>query len=164
MKNGIALAELSSEIAFIWLHLLNDVVSTLYHLVNIVLTILTFTYVTYVGVGNIFISPTDLPLSVFLNVTVSNYDLPVAVQVTRTLLLVSGDVEANPGPDPGIGSQEADSLTLGLALLLSQATSEQVKSVIGTWAPDKPNIVEDLNKFKVPALKETLAALEQGHK
>ena len=47
----------------------------------------------------------------------------------------------------------------GLAVLVSQASSEQVKLIISTWAPDKPSIVEDLNKFKVPMLKEALAWL-----
>ena len=70
------------------------------------------------------------------------------------LLMVAGDVEVNPGP-----GQAADSLTRGLALLISQATSEQVRLVIGTWAPEKTSIVEDLNKFKVPVLKEALAWL-----
>ena len=71
------------------------------------------------------------------------------------LLLVAGDVELNPGPQHPVD----DSLTRGLALLISQASSEQVKLVISAWAPDKPTIVEDLNKFKVPVLKEALAWL-----
>ena len=89
LKSEIALAELSSEIACFWFILLRDVVSTLHHLVNIVLTILTLAHITCLGVGNIFRTPTGLPSSTFLNVTVSSYDFPVAAQVTKTLLLVS---------------------------------------------------------------------------
>jgi hypothetical protein len=83
-------------------------------------------------------------------------DSAVPAQVTKMLLLVAGDVELNPGP---VVEQAADSLTKGLAVLISQAPSEQSRLVISTWAPEKTSIVEDMNKFKVPALKETLAWL-----
>ena len=79
------------------------------------------------------------------------------------LLLVAGDVELNPGP--GSATQETedsnvvDSLTQALAVLVGQAPSSEVKLVLAAWAPDKTSIAEDLNKFKVPALKQALAWL-----
>ena len=82
---------------------------------------------------------------------------PVAAQVTKLLLMMAGDVEVNPGP---LSPPVEDSLTRGLALLISQAGPEQVKLVISTRASDKTSIVEDLNKFKVPALKEALVWLD----
>ena len=85
----------------------------------------------------------------------------VSKQVVRLLLLTAGDVETNPGPSSTVerASLVVDSLTKALADLVGQAPSSEVRSLISTWAPDKPTIAADLNKFKVPALKEALAWL-----
>ena len=42
---------------------------------------------------------------------------------------------------------------------MGQALSSEVRSLISNWAPDKPTITADLNKFKVSAHKEALAWL-----
>ena len=85
----------------------------------------------------------------------------MSAQMLRQILLTAGDIETNPGPTVATEDTEAvvDSLTKALADLIGQAPSSEVRSLISTWAPDKPTISADLNKFQVPALKEALAWL-----
>ena len=68
------------------------------------------------------------------------------------LLLISGDVELNPGPI------SSTSLMEGLAFLGNLAPAGIIKNVILTWSVDK-DVRADLNKFKVDDLKNTLAWL-----
>ena len=70
---------------------------------------------------------------------------------------MSGDIELNPGP--ASNASVVSRLTKALAELVGQAPTGDVKDVIATWAPEKPNIATDMNKFKVSVLKETLAWL-----
>ena len=68
------------------------------------------------------------------------------------LLMLSGDIETNPGPD----SEETDSLVSGLADLVGQAPAG-MRNILCAWAPDKPSneIVAVLNskEFTVSALQ-----------
>ena len=75
--------------------------------------------------------------------------------MTRLLLLLAGDVELNPGPIT------AEELTRGLAILITDAPTA-VKPVLGVWAPDKGDMVNEWNssKFTVPPLREALAWLQ----
>ena len=68
------------------------------------------------------------------------------------LLLISGDVELNPGPI------SSTSLMEGLATLGNMAPTGLIKNVILTWSVDK-DVRADLNKFKVDDLKTSLAWL-----
>ena len=74
----------------------------------------------------------------------------------RQLLIMSGDVESNPGPLP------ADTLVNGLADLVGQAPAG-MRDVLCAWSPDKPSnvILEELNskKFTVAMLHPALAWL-----
>ena len=76
----------------------------------------------------------------------------------RVLLLLSGDVERNPGP----GQESVDLLINGLADLVGQAPGG-LRDVLCVWAPDKPTneIAAELNskKFTVTVLQPALAWL-----
>ena len=76
--------------------------------------------------------------------------------VTMFLLLTSGDIETNPGPVC------ADSLTRGLATLITQASSVTIKTALTCWSSSKnqTEICTALEQpFKVDQLKEILAWL-----
>ena len=73
--------------------------------------------------------------------------------VIGALLLVSGDVEVNPGPVTAL------SLTEGLAKVAAAAPAGPVKNIILTWSPDK-DVKSDMDKqYKVPELRQALAWL-----
>ena len=147
------MSDLAREIACWWLMFSLGLFNVMVSLTKLAITSMTIIHFITMGVENLIINPTtNLSSNVNLNTSCYQCEQPMAAQVTRMLLLVAGDVELNPGPQHPV----EDSLTRGLALLISQTSSEQVKLVISTWAPDKPSIVEDLNKFKVPVLKEAL--------
>ena len=145
------MSDLAREIASWWLMFSLGLMHVLTSLTRLFLTTMTIIHIITIGVENVTINPTNMNE----NSSYYNCEQPMAAQVTRMLLLVAGDVELNPGPQHPVD----DSLARGLAFLISQASSEQVKIVISAWAPGKPTIVEDLNKFKVPVLKEALAWL-----
>ena len=75
-------------------------------------------------------------------------------EMVRQLLLLSGDIEVNPGP------LTQEELTRGPATLITDAP-EGVKPVLSVWAPEKSEMVSEWNssKFTVPILKEALAWL-----
>ena len=68
------------------------------------------------------------------------------------LILVSGNVELNPG------AVSSTSLLEGLASLGNLAPVGMIKNIILTWSVDK-DVRADLNKFKVDDLKSALAWL-----
>ena len=147
---------LQSEIAFLWLASLSILMNVMWN----VLTLLIITMFVWVGLENVLDNPTSLPYILLAHNQSDQYTM-VSPWVSRLLLLTAGDIETNPGPastEEG-ASPVVDSLTKALAALVGQAPSSEVRSLISTWAPDKPTITADLNKFKVPALKEALAWL-----
>ena len=150
------LNELQSDIAFLWLASLSIIMSVMWN----VLTLLIITKFVWVGLDNVLDNPTSLPYTLLAHNQGDQYTI-VSPWVPRLLLLTAGDIETNPGPAPVAdeASPVVDSLTKALAALVGQAPSSEVRSLISTWAPDKPTISADLNKFKVPALKEALAWL-----
>ena len=79
---------------------------------------------------------------------------PLAARLAQILLLACGDIEANPGPDPIL----QDPLVIGIAKLILEAPTENIKSTLGKWSPDK-DVAAELNTILVPVLKETLAWL-----
>ena len=86
---------------------------------------------------------------------------------SQLLLLLSGDVETNPGPPTvEVTTQESyeQSLVEGLDRLCRAAPSEKVRTVIGVWKPTKPgneirNTWQQGRRFLSPDLKGTLAWL-----
>ena len=76
----------------------------------------------------------------------------------RVLLMLSGNVERNPGPD----HEPADPLVSGLADLVGRAPPS-MRDVLCVWAPDKPTnvIATELNskQFTVSVLQPALAWL-----
>ena len=76
----------------------------------------------------------------------------------RELLLLSGDVERNPGP-PSLSSED---LVSGLADLVGQAPAG-MRDILCVWSPDKPSndIAAELNsrQFTVNMLQPALAWL-----
>ena len=158
-----ALEELRSEIVSWWLITLTMLATMMISLAVRVMTTLFLAQLLMVGIELVLTDPIKSGTT-YRAITENNSDQHdiIPSQVTRMLLLVAGDVELNPGP--GSSSQETeetvvDSLTLALAVLVGQAPSSDVKLVLAAWAPDKTSIAEDLNKFKVPALKQALAWL-----
>ena len=80
---------------------------------------------------------------------------------TSMLLLLSNDVETNPGPE-SVGFEK--SLCDGLAKLCQAAPSDTVRSVLSVWSPTKPgNEIRAAwsqgKRFLAPSLKGTLAWL-----
>ena len=78
-------------------------------------------------------------------------------------LLLSGDVETNPGPLTAEVTFE-NRLVEGLAKLCRAAPSDEVRKVLGVWSPGKPgneirNTWQHGKGFLAPALKGTLAWL-----
>ena len=71
----------------------------------------------------------------------------------RRLLMLAGDVESNPGPDP---QTTEDSLITGLADLVGQAPAS-MREVLCVWSPQKPTnvIATELGnrKFTVAVLQ-----------
>ena len=84
----------------------------------------------------------------------SLHEVIIGSVIVELLLLLSGDVEMNPGP---VSHEE---LTSGLTTLITEAPSG-VKPVLGVWAPDKENMEFEWNssKFTVPVLREAVAWL-----
>ena len=89
----------------------------------------------------------------------------VLSNTTLQLLLLSGDVETNPGPESAVNPEgyEQD-LVEGLAKLCRAAPSESVRNVLRVWSPTKPgnevrNAWQQGRRFLAPELKGTLAWL-----
>ena len=93
----------------------------------------------------------------------SSVTSPIVISNTTWLvLLLSGDVESNPGPAGGDGYEQ--SLVEGLAKLCRAAPSDTVRSVLGVWSPSKPgneirSTWQQGRRFLAPDLKGTLAWL-----
>ena len=77
--------------------------------------------------------------------------------VIRLLLILSGDIETNPGP------VNSDDLMEGLASLITAAPAT-VKPLLSVWDTDKSDMVQEWNssKFTVPVLKEAVAWLQNS--
>ena len=89
--------------------------------------------------------------------SLSSYDLNegcYASLVLGLLLIMAVDVELNPGP------AAKEELPRGLATLIAEAPVT-VKPVLGVWATDKSDMLQEWNsnKFTVPVLKEAMAWL-----
>ena len=78
--------------------------------------------------------------------------MPFTIRMEEMLLILCGDVEVNPGPAMD------DNLTRGIAQLILDAPTDNIKDVLGKWAPDN-DVAFELNKLHVPVLKEALAWL-----
>ena len=91
----------------------------------------------------------------------------VISNTTWLVLLLSGDIETNPGPGPTVvevGQGYEQKLVEGLAKLCREAPSETVRNVLGVWNPNKPgneirNTWQQGKRFLSPTLKGTLAWL-----
>ena len=87
----------------------------------------------------------------------------VISNTTWLMLLLSGDVESNPGPgDVAQGYEQC--LVEGLAKLCRAAPTETVRSVLGVWNLSKPgneirSTWQQGRRFLAPDLKGTLAWL-----
>ena len=87
-------------------------------------------------------------------------DYWTAGQIRQLLLLISMDVETNPGPDSSEVSME-DRMVEGLAELMSQAPSPAIRNVLSCWSPSssQSEIMKSFDKYKKAQVVETLAWL-----
>ena len=102
------------------------------------------------------------------SLTVNGYSVtsPVVISnITWLTLLLSGDVETNPGPATvNVDQGYEQSLVDGLAKLCRTAPSDTVRNILGVWSPTKPgneirSTWQQGRRFLAPDLKGTLAWL-----
>ena len=152
-------SQIAAEISVLWTN-----ISTIMSLVlGDLLTLVLLTAVTAVVANNSSIGVTTGEQEPVVSIVKSHsatgvasvgeepQPIPISAQLAMILLLVSGDVETNPGP--------TDSTVEAMAGLIAAAPTDTIKEVLGRWGPDV-QVAQLLDRHhKKPQLQETLAWL-----
>ena len=131
-------------------------------MISIFSNLLTVIIISYVALmaGDMFQDDIGVPINMTSSYDVRNMTILRGVsdssrlpgQVVTIILLVSGDVESNPGPDTD------NRLMIRLAEIISKAPTTTIKSLLSIWSESKTQdmMVTELEKFKVDNLREGL--------
>ena len=84
-----------------------------------------------------------------------------AGQIRRLLLLISMDVESNPGPEVSGDLSQEDRMVEGLAELMSQTPTPAIRNVLACWSPtsSQSDILKGFDKYNKPHIVDTLTWL-----